>query len=66
MPKINENIKYIRESNKLSQSEFGQIIEKGASLVSAYEKGVSIPPLNIILKIAERFNYSIDELVYYK
>ncbi|MDY3528635.1 helix-turn-helix transcriptional regulator [Riemerella anatipestifer] len=65
MSKINENIKYIRESNKLSQSEFGQIIEKGASLVSAYEKGISVPPLNIILKIAEKFNYSIDELVYY-
>ena len=64
LSKINENIRYIREKNKLSQSEFGSIIDKGASLVSAYEKGVSIPPLNIILIIAEKFNYSIDELVY--
>ncbi|GIM58478.1 helix-turn-helix domain-containing protein [Capnocytophaga canimorsus] len=63
--KINENIRYIREANNLSQAEFGNIIEKGASLVSAYEKGVSVPPLNIILKIADKFNYSIDELVYY-
>ena len=64
LSKINETIRYIREKNKLSQSEFGSIIDKGASLVSAYEKGVSIPPLNIILIIAEKFNYSIDELVY--
>ena len=62
LSKINENIRYIREKNKLSQSEFGSIIDKGASLVSAYEKGVSIPPLNIILIIAEKFNYYIDEL----
>ncbi|MEI7488317.1 MAG: helix-turn-helix transcriptional regulator, partial [Chryseobacterium sp.] len=60
---INENIKFIRESNSLNQADFGKIIGKGASLVSAYEKGVSTPPLNIIQIISNEFNYSLDDLV---
>jgi|GEM_PF-4583247 len=60
---LNGNIKFIRESNNLSQGDFGKIIGKGASLVSAYENGISTPPLNIMQIISDKFNYSLDDLV---
>lgn len=60
---ISRNIKFIRESKGLNQSDFAKIIDKGASLISAYEKGVSLPPINIIQLIASEFKYSIDDIV---
>lgn len=61
--KISETIKYLREFNKLNQSDFGKLIDKGASLVSAYEKGTAVPPIQVLMLISNKFKISIDDIV---
>lgn len=60
---INENIKYLRLSNKLTQGEFAKIIGKKTSAVSAYENNISTPTVDTIIRLSEYFNVSASELI---
>ena len=60
---INVNISYLRKSHKLSQSDLAAIIGKKTSVVSSYETGNTMPPIDIIQLITKHFNISIDNLV---
>lgn len=60
--KINERIRKIRLDNKLTQEEFGNIINVSRSTVALYERGLRKPDINIISDICKYFNISINEL----
>lgn len=60
--KINERIRKIRLDNKLTQEEFGNIINVSRSTVALYERGLRKPDINIISDICKHFNISITEL----
>ena len=60
--KINEKIRKIRLDNKLTQEEFGDIINVSRSTVALYERGLRKPDINIISDICKHFNISINEL----
>lgn len=60
--KINERIRKIRLDNKLTQEEFGNIINVSRSTVALYERGLRKPDINIISDICKHFNISINEL----
>lgn len=55
-------LKEFRETLGLSQSSFAESIGLKQQTYSAYEKGSNKPPIDVIIKIAEKYNVSIDWL----
>ncbi len=51
------------KKNKLNQDEMGKILGKGRSMVGYYANGKSNPDPNTIVKIANYFGITIDELI---
>lgn len=57
------NLERIRKDKKISQSQLGEILGLTQQMISSYEKDLSSPNIDILIKIAEYFNVSIDMLV---
>ena len=55
-------LKTLRETLNLSQSSFAESIGLKQQTYSAYENGSNKPPIDVIIKIAEEYNVSIDWL----
>ena len=53
----------LRKRFKLSQENFGKLLDLTKGQISSYEREVSQPPLENIFKIADLFNCAIDELM---
>ena len=56
-------IRYIRNRENLTQTEFGKIIGQNYANISKYESGMLEPNLSVICKIATEFNVSTDFLL---
>jgi transcriptional regulator with XRE-family HTH domain len=61
-----ENVRYLRLSKGWQQAEFADKIGIARSSVSQYETGASKPDFNTLMKIADIFNVSLNELVHIK
>ena len=57
------NLKYYRELNDLKAYELGNLLHVSKSTISSWETGTRSPDINILVKISEIFNISLDELV---
>ena len=55
-----ERIRALRESMNYSQMKFAQIFDLGQSSVVRYEKGEASPPLDLLVRIADYFDVSLD------
>lgn len=60
---FNKNIKYLRESNKLSQENVGKIVNKERSTISLWERNERFPSIIDVIKIASYFSISTDALL---
>ena len=60
---ISSNIKYLRQSDGLTQSDLARILSY-RSAIEKWESGVSNPPFKTLLKLSEFFDVSLDDLVY--
>jgi len=60
---IIKNIKYLRKRAGMTQEQFAGEIGIKRSSVGAYEEGRAEPQLQTVLKIAEVFNVSVDQLL---
>ena len=60
---LNENIKAIREQRGLSQEELAIRLHVVRQTVSKWEKGLSVPDSDMLVKIAEVLEVSIGELL---
>ena len=58
-----KNIKKIRSVKSLSQQSFAEIFDLKRGTLGAYEEGRSEPKLETIIKIANYFSISIDDLL---
>lgn len=58
-----KNLERIRKDKKVSQTQLGAALGITQQMISSYEKEISSPNLDVLLKIAEYFNVSIDSLV---
>ena len=56
-------IRDMREDNDLTQKQISEIIRCDQSLYSKYERGEREIPLNLIIKLADYYNTSIDYIV---
>ena len=59
---LSENIKLMRESRGLSQSELAEKIGLQKQNVSAYERGVKVPTVEKLVAIADTLQCSTDIL----
>ena len=60
---ISEKIKHIRKANSLSQEKFAEEIGVSRQSIVKYEKGVTIPLTDVLIRICQRFNLSLDYFV---
>lgn len=58
-----EKLRELRKQNKLSMKELGAILGLSESTISLYENGKREPDIATIIKIANYFNISVDELL---
>ena len=60
---IGKRIKEIRLDNKLSQAEFGALFFVSQDTVSLWELNKRTPIIDDIVKLANLFNLSIEEMI---
>ena len=61
--KLNEKIYEYRKINRWSQEELADRLEVSRQTISKWEVGKNIPELGKLIKLAELFKISVDELV---
>lgn len=61
--KLNVRIKDIRISNKMTQQQLADKINVNRTTLSGYESGRRIPSIDVLWKISDVFDITIDELV---
>ncbi|AMP20449.1 hypothetical protein AZF37_04020 [endosymbiont 'TC1' of Trimyema compressum] len=57
------NIKYLRNKNKLTQTKMGELIAKQATAISEWENGKNIPRSGTLYQLASLFEFSIHDLL---
>lgn len=60
---IGDKIKMLRRKRKLTQSQLANELNVSAQAVSKWEKGLSYPNIETIIKISELFGVTIDYLL---
>lgn len=60
---IGERLKEFRHSLNLSQQQFAEAIGTTQQCVSNYERGVSEPSVEMLLKVSRVFHSSLDEIL---
>jgi transcriptional regulator with XRE-family HTH domain len=61
--KIGEHIMLLRKQKGLSQSELGKAIGTSGDVMGRYERDIITPSIDVIVKVAEALEVSIDFLV---
>lgn len=56
-------IRKLRESRNMSQDELGRRVGRSKPVISSYENNIKTPPLEVLVKISNVFNVSLDYLV---
>ena len=60
---IGEHIALLRKRKGLSQSDLGKKVDTSGDIIGRYERGVINPSIEVIIKIADTLEVSIDYLV---
>ena len=60
---VGEHIMVIRKQKGLSQGELGKQVGTSGDIIGRYERGVITPSIDVIIKIADTLEVSIDYLV---
>jgi transcriptional regulator with XRE-family HTH domain len=57
------NMMLIRKKKKLSQADLGKIIGTSGDVIGRYERGDIIPSIEVVAKIADALEISVDYLI---
>lgn len=60
---LNEKIAIIRKMNNMSQEAFAEELGVSRQAVSKWETGSSVPDIQLLLRIADFYNITIDQLI---
>lgn len=63
MSKLAFNIRHLRDLKKLSQEGLSEELKITRARLGAYEEGRNEPPIEILIRLSEYFNVSIDAMV---
>jgi putative transcriptional regulator len=58
-----ENIKTLRKAKGFSQDELAMRLNVVRQTISKWEKGLSVPDANLLIRLAETFEVSVSELL---
>ena len=53
----------LRESHHMSQEALGRRVGRSKPVISSYENNIKLPPLDVLIDMANVFNVSLDYLV---
>ena len=59
---IGENLRNLRMHKEMKQTPLALELNIGRQSISAYERGVTLPDIYSLIRIADYFNVSLDEL----
>lgn len=59
---MKNKLKFLRESNNLSQEEIGRMLNVSRQTIISIEKGKFNPSLQLAFKISKIFNFSIEDI----
>lgn len=59
-----DRIRQLRQEKRWTQAELGEKIDIRQKQVSSYERGVNIPSTDVLIKLAEVFNVTLDYLAF--
>ena len=62
MKKFSENLKEIRTQKNVKQTDLAEVCGLSVRQIIRYEQGTSEPTLSILIKMADFFNISLDDL----
>ena len=60
--RIGENIRNLRREREVKQITLALELQIGTQSVSAYERGVTLPDIYLLIRIADYFDVTLDEL----
>lgn len=60
---LNEKISMIRKLNNLTQESFAEELGVSRQALSKWENGMSVPDVAMLIKIADYYNLTLDQLV---
>jgi len=60
---LGEHILSLRKKQNLSQAALGKMISTSGDIIGRYERNIMTPSIDVIIKIADALNVSIDFLV---
>src|SRR5690606_11060863 len=63
MSNISENLRYLRKKKAITQQQFDEYMGIKRSLVGAYEEYRAEPKYDLLKKMADFYNLSMDQLV---
>ena len=63
--KLAENIRMNRKTRRLTQEQFAEVLGVTTGAVHKWESGLSIPELELIMRMADFFDVSVDALLGY-
>lgn len=63
LKKLGLRLKSLRNDKGITQTDLGNIVNVGKSTISQYESGISSPDYDILQKLADYFNVSLDYLL---
>ena len=61
---ISDRIRQLRQERRWSQLELGEKLGVHQKQVSAYERGVNLPSTEVLIKMAEVFDVTLDYLAF--
>jgi len=61
---ISERIKRLRQENNMTQADLGKQLGVHQKQISAYERGINVPSTDILIKLAEVFDVTLDYLAF--
>lgn len=60
---IGKNLQILRKKNKLTQIELAEKLNYSDKAISKWEKGESLPPIDVFYKLSQFYGISLDRIV---
>ena len=60
---IGKNLQILRKKNKITQAQLAERLNYSDKAVSKWEKGESLPPIDIFYKLSRMYKVSLDSIV---
>jgi len=60
---ISDRLLFLRKDRKLAQGELAKMVEIHPNILGRYERGETTPNIDIVAKLADALNVSVDYLI---